>query len=472
MADVKPLRAMPLLACLACQATSAPAPPRAAVTDGMVDVGGRSLHIHCAGHGAPVVVFDAGLGNDGSAWASVQPEVARFTQACAYDRAGRGYSDPAPKPRPSRLMAADLHELLARAGVAGPYVLVGHSLGGLNVRLYAAEHPDDVAGMVLVDATSEDQDRVFDLLPPGKADFTAGVRDPEMDLATFRESLAEVRDLPAGAGRPLGDKPLVVLTHGKEPPRPDWLPEDVYTRCVRLLRELQARLTILSSNSAQVVADDSGHAIPQDAPERVVDAVGAAVAAVRSQGRVSTTKLAGVWIPVARGGLVTVSVERALYEKPGSAHFFVCVRVTNEAPAEIGVDLRSAHEVFYPNQWGTAPRDHREVIDEGRLVLPPFDAARAASVTGAYRAGALTRIPRGGALTYYVEFNASGPRDVDAQVKSWPWLIVSMDGQLRATDGARAERVTPPEDDGAREVAMRAPVVWKQVPPGAVVLGD
>jgi pimeloyl-ACP methyl ester carboxylesterase len=99
------------------------------VLDGLVDIGGRSLHIHCAGHGSPVVVLDAGLGNDGGTWADVQPELARFTRACVYDRAGRGYSDPSPKPHTSQHIVTDLHELLGRAGIEGPYVLVGHSLG-------------------------------------------------------------------------------------------------------------------------------------------------------------------------------------------------------------------------------------------------------------------------------------------------------------------------------------------------------
>jgi pimeloyl-ACP methyl ester carboxylesterase len=285
------LRSILLLSLVACHGASSttPAPPASAagMRDGLVDIGGRSLHIHCAGQGSPVVVLDAGLGNDGGTWADVQPELARFTEACVYDRAGRGYSDPAPKPHTSQHMVEDLHALLGRAGVAGPYVLVGHSLGGLNVRLYEATYPGDVAGMVLVDATSEEQDRVFDLMPREHADFTAGVRDPEMDVPTFRGSLADMRR----AKHALGDKPLVVLSHGKDPPRPDWLAEETYARSVQLVRELQSNLARLSSNSAQVVAENSGHFIQEDSPGLVVAAVRETVEAVRTHGRVSASRL-------------------------------------------------------------------------------------------------------------------------------------------------------------------------------------
>jgi pimeloyl-ACP methyl ester carboxylesterase len=132
------------------------------------------------------------------------------------------------------------------------------------------------------------------MMPRDRADFTAGQRDPEMDLATFRGSMADVRR----ANRSLGDKPLIVLTHGKEPPRPDWLSEDTYGHCVQLQRDLQANLARLSSNSAQVVAENSGHFIQEDAPGLVVAAVREAVEAVRQRGRVSASKL----IPLAREG--------------------------------------------------------------------------------------------------------------------------------------------------------------------------
>src|SRR5690242_6994791 len=121
----------------------------------LVDVGGYRLHIQCVGTGSPTVVLDAGLGGSSLDWNLVQPQLGSSTRVCAYDRAGMGWSDPGPQPRTPRQIADELHTLLTNAGIAGPYVLVGHSLAGKNLRLFAQQHPDQVAGMVLVDARSE-----------------------------------------------------------------------------------------------------------------------------------------------------------------------------------------------------------------------------------------------------------------------------------------------------------------------------
>jgi len=120
-----------------------------------VDVGGYRLHISCIGDGSPTVVLDAGQGGFSLDWSLIQPELATTTRVCAYDRAGYGWSDPSPQPRTPRQIAEELHTLLGNAGIEGPYVLVGHSAGGKHVRLYATRHPQDVAGMVLVDARTE-----------------------------------------------------------------------------------------------------------------------------------------------------------------------------------------------------------------------------------------------------------------------------------------------------------------------------
>ena len=125
----------------------------------LVDVGGYRLHIHCLGpEGAsgPTVVMDAGIGECSLGWGLVQPEIARFARVCTFDRAGLGWSDPAPTPRTSRQIVSDLHALLTNAGIKPPYVLVGHSFGGLNARLYTSQFPEEVAGMVLVDSAHED----------------------------------------------------------------------------------------------------------------------------------------------------------------------------------------------------------------------------------------------------------------------------------------------------------------------------
>ena len=122
----------------------------------LIDVGGYRLHLYCVGEGAPTVVLDALFPGTVSNWAWIQPELARTTRVCAYDRAGLGWSDRGPNPRDARQHAGELHTLLAGAGVPGPYVLVGHSLGGLSVRMFADQYPDEVAGMVLIEATNPD----------------------------------------------------------------------------------------------------------------------------------------------------------------------------------------------------------------------------------------------------------------------------------------------------------------------------
>jgi pimeloyl-ACP methyl ester carboxylesterase len=125
----------------------------------LVDVGGYRLHIYCTGEskaGVPTVILEALFPGTVSNWAWVQPEVAKSTRVCAYDRAGHGWSDLGPEPRDARQHALELHTLLHNAGVAGPYVLVGHSLGGLFTRMYADLYPDDVAGMVLVEGSHPD----------------------------------------------------------------------------------------------------------------------------------------------------------------------------------------------------------------------------------------------------------------------------------------------------------------------------
>src|SRR5688572_918587 len=133
----------------------------------LVDIGGRCLYITCMGEGSPTVVLEHGLVNESDSWATVQQAVARFTHVCAFDRAGRGKSDPAPAPRTSEQMVADMRALLANARVPGPYILVGNGVGGLNARMYAHQYRDQVVGVVLVDSMHPDQFAHFnDNLPP------------------------------------------------------------------------------------------------------------------------------------------------------------------------------------------------------------------------------------------------------------------------------------------------------------------
>jgi pimeloyl-ACP methyl ester carboxylesterase len=283
------LAALALALLPACRASApAPASPAAprAFADGLVDVGGLALHAHCVGSGAPAVVFDAGLGLDGSAWRDVQAEVGRVTRACAYDRAGLGYSDRAPKPHGSRRMARELFALLDRAGVRGPYVLVGHSMGGVNLRLLASEHPSDVAGMVLVDAMGDEQpSRYWALAPEADlAAFRAGLAgQPEgLDFDALVAGLADMK----ASSRSLGDKPLVVLTRGQEDAPPGTPPERA-AQMLRAWQSMQDDLARLSTNSAHVVARNGHHNLMWDAPGLVVASVREVVEAARSRRRVN-----------------------------------------------------------------------------------------------------------------------------------------------------------------------------------------
>jgi pimeloyl-ACP methyl ester carboxylesterase len=122
-----------------------------------VNVGGFWLNIHCTGEGSPAVILESGLGIPAMGWDLVQPDVEKFTQVCSYDRAGYGWSDPGPLPRTSEQIAKELHALLQNAGVQPPYVMVGHSFGGVNVRVYNGLYGSEVAGMVLVDSSQEDE---------------------------------------------------------------------------------------------------------------------------------------------------------------------------------------------------------------------------------------------------------------------------------------------------------------------------
>ena len=123
----------------------------------MVNVGGYSLHINCVGQGSPTVVLDAGLGEFSAQWVRVQRLVSYTTRVCAYDRAGMGWSEMGPEPRDARQISSELHTLLDKAGIEGPYVLVGHSFGGLYMQTYATRYPDEVAGVSLVESSHPEQ---------------------------------------------------------------------------------------------------------------------------------------------------------------------------------------------------------------------------------------------------------------------------------------------------------------------------
>ena len=268
----------------------------------LVDVGGRKMHINCTGESSPTVILDSGLGDSYLSWHKVQPEIAKFTRVCSYDRAGLGYSDPSSRPRTSRVIAEELHELLQASGVAPPYVIVGHSMGGYDVRLYASMYPQEVVGMVLVDASHPDQENRFPAelknmegswqreaqfiaytmpfgVPRvlGLCDEGAIDRAADCNGHTAKERMAEIKAFAESATQtaatdPFGDLPLAVLSHDPDKPSND-LPLDLAKSVNKLWEAMQEDLAHLSTRSTQTVAKNSGHYIQIDRPDVVIDAV-------------------------------------------------------------------------------------------------------------------------------------------------------------------------------------------------------
>ena len=266
------------------------------------DVGGYKMHINCTGEGTPVVILESGLGDSYVSWRKVQPEIAKFARVCSYDRAGLGYSDRSPQPRTSKVIASELHALLHAAGVAPPYVLVGHSMGGYDVRLYASLYRSEVAGMVLVDASHPEQDARF---PPElknmegtwlrEAEFLEfstplgvprlmGFCDPgpvqraaECNFPSAREGVAELKSFAESAAQTaatgsLGDMPLAVLSHDPDKPSSE-LPPDLAKPTNDAWEKMQEELAHLSTRGTQVIAKNSSHYIQIDRPDVVIDAV-------------------------------------------------------------------------------------------------------------------------------------------------------------------------------------------------------
>ena len=241
----------------------------------LVDLGGRRLYIKCSGEArtrSPVVIMDAGMGSTSAVWSLVQPGVSQFANVCSYDRAGMGKSDHAPQPHTSQDIVNDLHNLLGKAGINPPYVLVGHSLGGMNVRLYASEYPKEVVGMVLVDSTHEDENyRMLAVLP---TEIRKKAKPEDMIIRTteeidFNGSAAQVR-----AANWHSDIPLVVLTRGSASFNPnDYDVPSVAPKFEQIRLELQKELVGRSSRGKQIIAEKSGHYIQHDQPELVIDAI-------------------------------------------------------------------------------------------------------------------------------------------------------------------------------------------------------
>jgi pimeloyl-ACP methyl ester carboxylesterase len=323
---LRPILASTLLACTTHAASAATAP-----TDGdrpfahpqqRVDIGGRSLNLYCSGSGPVTVVFDAPGGDAGWSWHRVQPTVAARTRACVYDRAGMGFSDPSPLPSTSGNTVNDLHALLQKAGVRPPYVLVGNSFGGENVQLYAYRYPDEVKGLVLVEAGHEDEFTRLNAVSQGKlkqmyamgeqrlaqcgaaagkgfdtgSDLfqacTGGLGDLySRELAAARLAVmarpaywqaaasesgsGETSDAELKAARrSYGDLPLVVLTRSISPFAVPGQPQSALNKAFEAENAaIGADLAKLSTSGAQRIVPGAGHVIQNFKPDAVAQAV-------------------------------------------------------------------------------------------------------------------------------------------------------------------------------------------------------
>ena len=239
------------------------------------------------------MILESGLNDTSAVWSAVQGEVARTTRVCSYDRANvpGGASDPSdpmastPRLRPASALVADLHALLATADVSGPYVVVGHSVGGLLVRLYASTFPDEVVGMALVDATHEDNwARLEEEIGPelwsqAVEQFTQAVAGGFLEPLDLEATASAVRD--AREEQPLPSMPLIVLTHTQPPDAATLLSGLSAEASERLWSEQQADLTTLLPNSRQILAEESGHYIQLDQPDLVIDAIDDVIENVR-----------------------------------------------------------------------------------------------------------------------------------------------------------------------------------------------
>jgi pimeloyl-ACP methyl ester carboxylesterase len=256
-----------------------------------VSIGARSMYIECAGRGAPTVVFDAGLGGNARSWEGVIAGVRRETRACRYDRLGTGRSDPAARPHTPVDMALELSALLAAAGEQPPLVLVGHSLGGINVRLYVQNNPSAVVGLVLVESMHEDQQRRVGGLAPQAVQERERAQLTANSEGLTSESLSQGLEALRRGEHSLGDRPLIVLSGGLPPRAQAGLGEEIAQRMWTERQALQVELTQLSSNSAQIIARQSGHASPRDQPQLVVDATLEVLRAVRQGARVQRERV-------------------------------------------------------------------------------------------------------------------------------------------------------------------------------------
>jgi pimeloyl-ACP methyl ester carboxylesterase len=265
----------------------------------LIDVNGRDMHINCIGNKSPTIILDSGAGGFSLEWENIQHSLSQYVRVCAYDRAGYGWSDMGPLPRTTKRIAHELHALLQNAGIHGPYIIVGHSFGGFTAQYFARYFDDEIAGLVLVDSSHEEQ--VYRLPENGKDVVRRSLHQDRSNMMTksvlhehypkdaalvavhlmqrwsamltWREEMAnyalsarQLRDLHRG---PILEIPIVVLSRGKRV----W-PDTPYGDAMEAAwKELQNELNYMSGNSTHIIAENSGHVIHLDEPELVVDAI-------------------------------------------------------------------------------------------------------------------------------------------------------------------------------------------------------
>src|SRR5579862_138437 len=264
-------------------------------------VGGHRMHLYCTGQGSPTIILDAGLGFDSLIWVNVQAELSKTTQVCSYDRAGFGWSDPRPGPRDADHIAVDLHGLLSAAGVAGPIVLVGHSIAGLYIREYAARYPANLAGLVFVDASTPLQDDRFPAELRNEASWfeffklkwisvlgiprlmgqcthgeISGLGGQMIAEDQCRCSLVPAVEEESDAFRqsgnetvhtgPFGDLPILIFSQDPDSPAPE-LSVKTAKQVSVIWNEMQEDLKRLSTHSRRIIAKGSGHFVFLDRSE-------------------------------------------------------------------------------------------------------------------------------------------------------------------------------------------------------------
>lgn len=270
----------------------------------LINMGGYNLHLYCTGErqaGQPTVILESGAGAASPDWGLVQPEISKITRVCSYDRAGYGWSDKGPLPRTSKYLSEELHTLLTMSGEEGPYVLVGHSFGGHVIRLFVHQYPQEVIGMVLVDARPDEL-----ALRPATSEFelTIGafmarcgffrllgrvIMTPEIletlpqnypwpfmfypnTMETMRDEDPFDSDKQVLASGNLGDLPLFVIVHGN-PSMFASLPTEEVHQAEADWQAAQKNLAASSSNGQLIIAEGSGHAIPFERPDIVINAI-------------------------------------------------------------------------------------------------------------------------------------------------------------------------------------------------------